>query len=89
MSFLLPVLDPYGKNELTCLQVEALVGELAFISQVVGDDLLASYVGRLIELAQRCVRSSQEEKLVIEGILDGLTDGIGVGPPRTPKDAVG
>jgi hypothetical protein len=64
---LLPVLDPYGKNELTRLQAEALVGELAFISHVVGDDLLASYIGRLIELAQRCVRSSQDDRLVIEG----------------------
>src|SRR5437773_5107562 len=64
---LLPVLDPHGKNELTRPQAEALADELAFINGFVDDDLLASYIGRLAELAERCGRSPGEERLVIDG----------------------
>jgi hypothetical protein len=64
---LLPVLDPHGKNELNRPQAEALADELTFINAFVGDDLLASYIGRLAELAERCARSPGEELLVIDG----------------------
>jgi len=63
----LPVLDPYGKNELTPLQAETLIDELTFIADVVKDDLLATYMRQLAELAERCARSPSEERLLIEG----------------------
>ncbi|TMD23073.1 MAG: hypothetical protein E6I99_08280 [Chloroflexi bacterium] len=63
----LPALDPYGKNELTPLQAETLIDELAFVGDIVKDDLLASYMRQLVELAERCARSPRDERLLIEG----------------------
>jgi len=63
----LPVLDPHGKNELTPLQAETLIDELSFIADIVKDDLLASYMKQLVELAERCARSPRDERLLIEG----------------------
>ena len=64
---LLPALEPYGKNELTHSQAETLVDELSFIGDLISDELLAGYIGRLIELAEKCIRSARQVRLVIEG----------------------
>jgi len=64
---LLAALEPYGKNELTRPQAEALVDELTFIGETITDNLLVGYMDRLIELAERCIRSPREVQLIIEG----------------------
>ena len=64
---LLPVLDPNGRNVLTHPQAESLLDELNFIASVVGDEMLATHIQRLGEVAEQCVRSPREERLVIEG----------------------
>ena len=63
----LPSIDVYGYNELVKAQCETLVDEIAFVSEVVNDDVLREELVVLHDAALTCIRSPYELLLVLEG----------------------
>lgn len=64
---LLPVIDIYEKTELNSKQVQTFDEELAFIHDIVNDELLRHWISAMRKAVQTVLQSSREMVIVIEG----------------------